>query len=150
MSFIWSKSSASPDLLYNDTHLVVPLSVDASDFEQFEWNRVRVDQGFIIRFQCWRYHQIRVPCPSARKRGLYLDDHFVSVLPAHFTFLWQPILKENSPFLRQKICLMALIESVFKRPTADRVLPFSVIAAESRIPADEVEHLVMKALSSVS
>jgi len=27
----------------------------------------------------------------------------------------EPILQENYPFLRQKICLMALIESVFKR-----------------------------------
>jgi 26S proteasome regulatory subunit N9 len=44
---------------------------------------------------------------------------------------------------------MALIEAVFKRPTSDRVLPFSVIAAEARVPADEVEHLVMKALSYV-
>ncbi len=56
-------------------------------------------------------------------------------------------LQDNFAFLRQKICLMALIEAVFKRPTSDRVLPFSVIAAETRIPANEVEHLVMKALS---
>lgn len=62
----------------------------------------------------------------------------------------QPILQENFPFLRQKICLMALIEAVFKRPTSDRVLPFSVIASETRVPADEVEILVMKALSSVA
>ncbi|KAL8278243.1 hypothetical protein RQP46_009416 [Phenoliferia psychrophenolica] len=59
----------------------------------------------------------------------------------------EPILQENFPFLRQKICLMALIEAVFKRPTSDRVLPFSVIASETRVPADEVEILVMKALS---
>ncbi|KAI5478256.1 hypothetical protein MNV49_005321 [Pseudohyphozyma bogoriensis] len=59
----------------------------------------------------------------------------------------EPILQENYAFLRQKICLMALIESVFKRPTSDRVLPFSVIAAEARVPIDEVEHLIMKALS---
>ncbi len=45
---------------------------------------------------------------------------------------------------------MALIEAVFRRPTTDRVLPFSIIAAETRLPADEVEHLVMKALSYVS
>lgn len=59
----------------------------------------------------------------------------------------QPILQENYAFLRQKICLMALIESVFKRPTTDRVLPFSIIAKETKLPSDEVEHLVMKALS---
>jgi hypothetical protein len=63
--------------------------------------------------------------------------------------VWRPQrdLQDNFAFLRQKICLMALIEAVFKRPTTDRVLPFSVIAAETRIPANEVEHLVMKALS---
>lgn len=42
---------------------------------------------------------------------------------------------------------MALIEAVFRRPTTDRVIPFSVIASDARVPIDEVEHLVMKALS---
>ncbi|KDE06781.1 26S proteasome regulatory subunit N9 [Microbotryum lychnidis-dioicae p1A1 Lamole] len=59
----------------------------------------------------------------------------------------EPILQENYSTLRQKICLMALIEAVFRRPTSERVLPFSVIAADTRLPIDEVEHLVMKALS---
>lgn len=59
------------------------------------------------------------------------------------------ILQTNYAFLRQKICLMALIEAVFRRPTSDRVIPFSVIASDARVPIDEVEHLVMKALSFV-
>ncbi|GBE87060.1 Probable 26S proteasome regulatory subunit [Sparassis crispa] len=59
----------------------------------------------------------------------------------------EPILQENYPFLRQKICLMALIESVFKRGAYDRTMSFQTIAAETRLPLDEVEHLVMKALS---
>lgn len=59
----------------------------------------------------------------------------------------EPILAENQPFLRQKICLMALIESVFKRASSDRTLSFETIAVETRLPRDEVEHLVMKALS---
>ncbi len=58
----------------------------------------------------------------------------------------QPILQENYPFLRQKICLMALIESVFKRGAYDRTMSFQTIAEETRLPLDEVEHLVMKAL----
>lgn len=45
---------------------------------------------------------------------------------------------------------MALIEAVFRRPTSDRVIPFSVIASDARVPVDEVEHLVMKALSFVA
>ncbi|KAG5457641.1 MAG: hypothetical protein BJ554DRAFT_2289 [Olpidium bornovanus] len=56
-------------------------------------------------------------------------------------------LTHHINFLRQKICLMALIETVFKRPPDDRTLPFASIASETRLPGDEVEHLVMKALS---
>jgi len=59
----------------------------------------------------------------------------------------EPILQENYPFLRQKICLMALIESVFKRNRDNRIMKFQTIAEETRLPLDEVEHLVMKALS---
>lgn len=68
-----------------------------------------------------------------------------------FLGLWvrQPILQENYPFLRQKICLMALIESVFKRDAYDRTMSFQTIAEETRLPLDEVEHLIMKALRCV-
>ncbi|KJA26588.1 hypothetical protein HYPSUDRAFT_132678 [Hypholoma sublateritium FD-334 SS-4] len=59
----------------------------------------------------------------------------------------EPILQDNYPFLRQKICLMALIESVFKRDANNRTMSFQTIAEETRLPANEVEHLVMKALS---
>jgi len=59
----------------------------------------------------------------------------------------EPILQENYAFLQQKICLMALIESVFKRNSDNRTMSFQTIAEETRLPVDEVEHLVMKALS---
>ncbi|KAI0321151.1 hypothetical protein OF83DRAFT_1100886 [Amylostereum chailletii] len=59
----------------------------------------------------------------------------------------EPILQENFPFLRQKICLMALIESVFKRNAYDRTMSFQTIAEETRLAVDDVEHLLMKALS---
>jgi len=62
-------------------------------------------------------------------------------------FPQEPILQENYAFLRQKICLMALIESVFKRDADNRTISFQNIAEETRLPLDEVEHLVMKALS---
>ncbi|KAE9383471.1 hypothetical protein BT96DRAFT_951309, partial [Gymnopus androsaceus JB14] len=38
-------------------------------------------------------------------------------------------------------------ESVFKRSADNRTMSFSTIAEETRLPTDEVEHLVMKALS---
>lgn len=68
---------------------------------------------------------------------------FESLLPR---LAQEPILETNVAFLRQKICLMALIENVFRRSTDDRTLSFETIAKETHIPVDEVEHLVMKAL----
>ncbi|PKI83259.1 26S proteasome regulatory subunit [Malassezia vespertilionis] len=59
----------------------------------------------------------------------------------------EPILESNLAFLRQKICLMALIENVFRRSPDDRTLSFDTVARETHIPVDEVEHLIMKALS---
>jgi 26S proteasome regulatory subunit N9 len=44
---------------------------------------------------------------------------------------------------------MALIESVFKRSADNRTMSFETIGAETRLPVDEVEHLVMKALRLV-
>ncbi|KAK9470539.1 uncharacterized protein V1510DRAFT_422816 [Dipodascopsis tothii] len=69
---------------------------------------------------------------------------FEALLPQMTTL---PILASSAEFLRQKICLMALIEAVFKRPPSDRTLPFATIATETRLVLEEVEHLVMKALS---
>lgn len=74
----------------------------------------------------------------------------VSFLSSHATMnkhFVQSILQESQAFLRQKICLMALIECIFKRSSKDRVLSFSTIGAETKLPSDEVEHLIMKALS---
>ncbi|KAI8579184.1 hypothetical protein K450DRAFT_243163 [Umbelopsis ramanniana AG] len=66
-------------------------------------------------------------------------------LAGHFSEL--PVLQQNLDSLSRKICLMSLIEAVFKRSGDNRSIPFSDIAAETRLPNDEVEHLVMKALS---
>ena len=56
-----------------------------------------------------------------------------------------PVLAANEAFLRQKICLMALVESVFSRNI--RVLTFDDIARAAHLPRDNVEHLVMKSIS---
>lgn len=57
------------------------------------------------------------------------------------------LLKENESFLYQKISLSALTETVFRRPPRDRAMRFDTIADETRVRLDEIEHLVMKALS---
>ncbi|KAL5478831.1 RPN9 [Sanghuangporus weigelae] len=59
----------------------------------------------------------------------------------------EPILQQNYPFLRQKICLMALIDSVSRRNRDSRTISFQTIAEETRLDVGDVEHLVMKALS---
>lgn len=57
----------------------------------------------------------------------------------------EPILAEHESFLRQKICLMTLVESVFAKNI--RTLSFDDIAQASHLPKDNVEHLVMRAIS---
>lgn len=57
------------------------------------------------------------------------------------------LLESHRIFLYQKISLAALTETVFRRPPHDRTMSFATIAAETKVKNDEIEHLVMKALS---
>ncbi|VEN57812.1 unnamed protein product [Callosobruchus maculatus] len=50
-------------------------------------------------------------------------------------------------FLRQKISLLCLMEMTFRRPSHNRQLTFAEIAKETKLPLNEIELLVMKALS---
>ncbi|KAE9392748.1 hypothetical protein BT96DRAFT_830219 [Gymnopus androsaceus JB14] len=109
------------DTIYNFGELLMHPILDALDGTPFEWIKrllFTFNEGSIGKFEA-----------------------LAPLLPQ------EPILQENYPFLRQKICLMALIESVFKRSADNRTMGFSTIAEETRLPIDEVEHLVMKALS---
>ncbi|KAL2397069.1 putative 26S proteasome regulatory subunit rpn9 [Exophiala dermatitidis] len=56
-------------------------------------------------------------------------------------------LDSHRLFLWQKINLAALTELVFKRPPHDRAMTFKTISQETNVKADEIEHLIMKALS---
>ncbi|CDK29032.1 unnamed protein product [Kuraishia capsulata CBS 1993] len=59
------------------------------------------------------------------------------------------VVYESLNFLRQKICITALIELVFSKPTNGKVLNFQEILNYITIlnSFDEVEHLIMKCLS---
>ncbi|CCF44550.1 PCI domain-containing protein [Colletotrichum higginsianum] len=59
----------------------------------------------------------------------------------------KPLLNENAGHLRQKIYLAALTEAVFRRPPHDRAMSFADIAQETKVRPNEIEHLIMKALS---
>lgn len=56
-------------------------------------------------------------------------------------------LESHRIFLYQKISLAALTELVFKRPPHDRAMTFKTISQETKVKPDEIEHLIMKALS---
>ncbi|RYP92899.1 hypothetical protein DL770_000949 [Monosporascus sp. CRB-9-2] len=58
-----------------------------------------------------------------------------------------PLLREHDDEIRQKIYLAALTESVFRRPPHERAMTFAAISADTKVRKDEIEHLVMKALS---
>ena len=57
------------------------------------------------------------------------------------------LLDQHESFLYQKIALSALSETVFKRPPHDRAMTFETISHETKVQPDEIEHLIMKALS---
>ncbi|KAI0836820.1 hypothetical protein F5Y06DRAFT_272389 [Hypoxylon sp. FL0890] len=67
------------------------------------------------------------------------------VLSGHISS--NPLLKEHLEDIRQKIYLAALTESVFRRPPHQRAMSFDTISADTKVRKDEIEHLVMKALS---
>ncbi|KAI1809159.1 hypothetical protein GGS20DRAFT_597103 [Poronia punctata] len=57
------------------------------------------------------------------------------------------LLQEHEDEIRQKIYLAALTESVFRRPPHQRAMSFSTISADTKVRPNQIEHLVMKALS---
>lgn len=57
------------------------------------------------------------------------------------------LLAEHQQFLYQKISLSALTQLVFSRAPQDRSMTFSTISQETKVQPDEIEHLIMKALS---
>ncbi|XP_060742844.1 26S proteasome non-ATPase regulatory subunit 13-like [Tachysurus vachellii] len=59
----------------------------------------------------------------------------------------QPDLAAHEVKLMQKIQLLCIMEMTFARPTNNRQLSFQEIAQSAQIPVNEVELLVMKALS---
>ncbi|OAX83141.1 hypothetical protein ACJ72_02501 [Emergomyces africanus] len=57
------------------------------------------------------------------------------------------LLEQHKVFLYQKISLAALTETVFRRPPHDRTMTFTAISQETKVQPNEIEHLIMKALS---
>ncbi|KAF5372446.1 hypothetical protein D9757_009901 [Collybiopsis confluens] len=111
-------SALMGDTIYNFGELLMHPILDALDGTNYEW--------------------IKKLLSTFNEGSIGKFEALAPLLPQ------EPIFQENYPFLRQKICL---IESVFKRSADNRNMSFKTIAEETRLPTDEVEHLMMKALS---
>jgi len=60
----------------------------------------------------------------------------------------EPLLATKTELLKEKICILCLMEMVFDRQSVDRHIPFRVIAESTKLPGGmDLEVLVMKALS---
>jgi len=59
----------------------------------------------------------------------------------------QPDLAANESLLFEKVCLMCLMEMTFRREATARQISFAEIASSTTLPVDQVEMLIMKALS---
>ena len=67
---------------------------------------------------------------------------YESLVPSHHGKLeQQPALLANTTFLKEKITLMCLTETLFERigPSAERTIAFSAIASASNLPVDQVD-----------
>lgn len=59
----------------------------------------------------------------------------------------QPALVSRQDFVKEKVVLLSLMNLVFERPAHERTIPFRDIAERGRLPVDQVEWLVMRAMS---
>lgn len=58
-----------------------------------------------------------------------------------------PALSAHSPFLQEKLCLMALAQFLFEQVKNDRRVGFAAISKATRVPADQIEFLLIRAIS---
>jgi len=78
-----------------------------------------------------------------------IEQYEALVSQHHAKLEEQPALLSNTNFLKEKITLMCLTQTLFHRigPNADRTVPFAHIAAASKLPVEQVEMLLMRGLS---
>ncbi|TDH70696.1 hypothetical protein CCR75_008209 [Bremia lactucae] len=75
-------------------------------------------------------------------------DRFNEIVGQNSTeFEAQPALVSKQAYMKEKVALLALMVLVFQRPSHERNIPFYEIAETTRLPLEQVEWLVMRALS---
>lgn len=66
---------------------------------------------------------------------------------AQSAYFQQPVLVSRHEFIKQKVVLLCLMNMVFQRHSHDRCIAFQDIAKKSAIPLEQVEWVLMKAMS---
>lgn len=73
---------------------------------------------------------------------------FASIAEAHSQQIaLQPSLVSRSEAVKEKITLLALVNMVFERPSLERTLAFEDVASRVNVTIDQVEWVIMRALS---
>ena len=75
-------------------------------------------------------------------------DAFNEVVASHrAAYESQPALVAAAGAVKEKITLLAVMELAGRKPPAERSLSFAELAAETRLPVDQVEWVLMRAFS---
>lgn len=145
---------------YYRTTLLYLACVELEDLSKEERQRIAYDLSIaalvsdtIYNFGELLLHPILdslVKTPHAWLRDLLFafnrgDLHAYQILQSNLKA--NPLLEKHQQFLHQKICLSALTQLVFSRPPQDRSMTFATISQETKVQHDDIEHLIMKALS---
>eukprot|EP01034_Spumella_vulgaris_P025551 gene25551-32021_t len=75
-------------------------------------------------------------------------DQFNQLVDTHrVEYAAQPSLTGRHELVKQKVVLLSLVNIAFERPSTDRQISFADIAAVTKIPLNQVEWVLMRAMS---
>jgi 26S proteasome regulatory subunit N9 len=75
-------------------------------------------------------------------------DKFAQLVETHReAYFSQPALVNRQEFVKEKVVLLSLMNLVFETPSHERTIPFTKVAARGRIGVEQVEWLLMRAMS---
>jgi hypothetical protein len=75
-------------------------------------------------------------------------DKFALLVEKHKeAYFSQPALVNRQEFVKEKVVLLSLMNLVFETPAHERTIAFATIAERGRIGVEQVEWLLMRAMS---
>lgn len=75
-------------------------------------------------------------------------DNFNIIIGEHMKDIQsQSALSSKLDVIKQKAVIMALLQLIFNKPTKNRVISFDEVCKATKMPMDQVEYIVMRAMS---